>query len=270
MGTKTYSLWLKHAKDDWQWDCSCPAADDGAFCKHLVAAVLTAREEVSDDVDEGTVQPKRRAKPDDLLTFLRAQPAERLGGWLQALADEDGDVEKRLLLHRAAEQPGALKAALAKLLNAGGFLDYRRALAYAKRLHTAIEQLGDVLRRDRAECRVLCEYALGRLFKIYGNSDDSSGAIGDVLGSMAELHRDACAAAPPGAGLVKPLRSLMSRDGWSVLALPDYWEALGSSGQAAYARLVLADFEQLPPARKGAAPGSFPRVAAFSRAGKFA
>lgn len=250
-GTETYSLWLKQAKGGWQWDCSCPAADDGALCKHLVAAVLTAREEVLDDVDEGAAPPKRRAKADDLLTFLRAQPADRLATWLQALADEDGDIEKRLLLYRAAEQPGALKAALAKLLNTGGFLDYRRAMAYAQRLHTAIEQLGDVLRRDPAECRVLCEYALGRLFKIYGNSDDSAGAIGEVIGSMADLHRQACDAVPPGTALVKSLRTLMTSDGWGVLALPDYWEALQSPGQAAYARLVLADFERLPSVRKG-------------------
>ncbi len=248
-GTETYRLWLKHTKGDWQWDCSCPAADGGAFCKHLVAAVLTAREE-GPDADDAATKPKRRAKQDDLLTFLRAQPAARLAGWLQALANEDRDVEKRLLLHRAAEQPGALKAALAKLLNTGGFLDYRRAVAYANRLHTAIEQLTDVLARDPAECRALCEYTLGRLFKIYGKSDDSAGAIGEVLGSVAELHREACAVAPPGVALVKPLRALMSNDGWGVLALPDYWDALQSAGQAAYAKLVLAEFEQLPPPLK--------------------
>lgn len=58
-----------------------------------------------------------------MLIFLRAQPADRLAAWLQALAKEDGDIEKRLLLYRAAEQPDALKPALAKLLNSGGFLD---------------------------------------------------------------------------------------------------------------------------------------------------
>ncbi|MEO9214675.1 MAG: SWIM zinc finger family protein [Rhodanobacter sp.] len=249
-GTETYSLWLKHAKGDWQWDCSCPAADDGAFCKHLVAAVLTARQEVSEDADDVAARPKGRAKPEALLTFLRAQPADRLAAWLQALADEDGDIEKRLLLYRAAEQPGALKPALAKLLNTGGFLDYRRAMAYAKRLHTAIEQLAEVLRRDPAECRVLCGYALGRLFKIYGNSDDSAGAIGEVVGAIADLHAQACAAAPAGVALVKPLCILMSMDGWGVLVLQKYWEALQSPGQAAYARWVLADFELLPPTRK--------------------
>ena len=250
-GMRTYTLWLKRAKAGWQWNCSCPAADGGAFCKHLVAAVLTARQEVPEDTDDVVAQPKRRAQPEALLTFLRAQPAERLAGWLQALADEDRDVEKRLLLYRAAEQPGALKPALAKLLNTGGFLDYRRAMVYARRLGTAIEQLAQVLRRDPAECRVLCEYVLGRLLKTYGHSDDSAGAIGEMMGAIADLHVQACAAAPPGTALVKPLRALMRKDGWSVLALPDYWDALQAPGQAAYSRLVLADFERLASVHEG-------------------
>jgi uncharacterized Zn finger protein len=45
--------------DHWQWNCSCPAADDGAFCKHLVAALLTARKEVT-DADDVVAHPKRR------------------------------------------------------------------------------------------------------------------------------------------------------------------------------------------------------------------
>lgn len=39
------------------------------------------------------------------------------------LASEDRDVEKRLLLYRAASAPGALKAALSKVLATGSFLD---------------------------------------------------------------------------------------------------------------------------------------------------
>ena len=248
-GTDTYNLWLKCAGDNWHWDCNCPAADGGSLCKHLVAAVLTARDEAAEgDAVEGRPRSssKPRTKPDELVIFLRAQPAERLAGWLQELADEDGDIEKRLLLYRAADEPGALKAALAKLLNTGGFLDYRRAMAYAQRLQAAIGQLHELLQRDPDECRVLCEYALGRLFKIYGNSDDSAGAIGECLGAMAELHAQACVAAPPGKALAKSLHSLMAKDGWSTLQLAAYWNALGSQGQSAYSKLVLAEFERLP------------------------
>ena len=248
-GTETYRLRLASDGNDWLWDCDCPAAADGAFCKHLVAAVLTASDD-AENSDEVAVPQKKRTsvsvRKDELLAFLHAQPAQRLVGWLHALAQEDGDVEKRLLLHRAAEQPGALKAALAKVLNTGGFLDYRRAIDYARRLDAAIEQLQDMLPGDPGECRVLCEYALGRLFKIYGHSDDSSGAIGDCMGAIAELHAQACAAAPPGKALARPLHALIGKDGWSVLTLAAYWDALGPPGQVEYGKLVLAEFERLP------------------------
>ncbi|HET6169420.1 MAG TPA: SWIM zinc finger family protein [Terracidiphilus sp.] len=249
-GTETYRLWLKREGGDWQWACDCPAADGGAFCKHLVAAVLTARDEVEgEEARPSSKSSKRHAAParkDELLAFLRTQPAARLAGWLHALAGEDGDIEKRLLLYRAAEQPDTLKPAFAKLLNTGGFLDYRRAIDYARRLDAAIEQLRNLLQRDPDGCRALCEYALGRLFKIYGNSDDSAGAIGDCLHSIAELHAQACAASPPGAALAKPLHAMQCKDEWDVLALPDYWDALGLQGQGTYAKLVMAEFERLP------------------------
>lgn len=258
-GSETYRLRLKSDGDEWQWDCDCPAAADGAFCKHLVAAVLTARSDAMDaeetGADETGTQKKKRVsaptRKDELLVFLRAQPAERLARWLHALAAENGDVEKRLLLFRAAEQPGALKTALAKLLNAGGFLDYRRAIDYAWRLDAAIEQLQDMLPRDPGECRALCEYALGRLFKIYGNSDDSAGAIGEVMEAIAELYAQACAATRPGKALARTLYTLQGKDGWGVLSLASYWNALDPQGQAEYSRLVVAEFQQLPEPKAG-------------------
>ncbi len=255
-GSETYRLRLAWDGSKWLWDCDCPAAAGGAFCKHLVAAAVTARDEADAESGAATdAQAKRRTtapvRTDELLEFLRAQPAERLAGWLHALGREHGDIHKRLLLYRSAEQPGALKSALGKLLNAGGFLDYRRAIDYARRLDAAIEQLQSLLQRDPAECRVLCEYALGRLFRIYGNSDDSAGAIGDVMASLAELHAKACVAAPPGVVLAKALHVLMGQGRWNILTLAPYWDALGASGRAAYAKLVLVDFERLPAPKTG-------------------
>jgi uncharacterized Zn finger protein len=270
-GTETYGLWMKRGKLDWDWECDCPAAEGGTFCKHLVAAVLTARDETgeSDGVGTGSGHLASAARKDELLVFLRAQPAERLADWLHAFANEDGDVEKRLLLYRAAEQPGALKAALAKLLNTGGFLDYRRAMSYAQRLDAGIEQLRELLLRDPDECRELCDYALGRLFKIYGNADDSAGAIGECLGAMAELHAQSCAAAPPGKALAKRLLALQDKDDWGVLELASYWDALGSLGQAEYGRRIQAEFARLPEPKQGEHFGEgyeiCRRVEAFAR-----
>lgn len=267
-GSETYSLWMRHEGSQWRWSCSCPAADDGSFCKHLVAAALTARDDAAGD-EAGGAQ-RAGAEDDELWAFLRAQPAERLAGWLKALADDDPEVEKRLRLFRAAETPGALKTALGKLLNTGGFLDYRGSLVYARRLATAVQLLETQLARDAVACRELCEHVIGRLLKIYERSDDSAGAIGERLHEFAALHARACAAAPPGKALAKSLFALQQKDGWGLLPLAHYWDALGPEGRAEYGRLVAAELAGLPAkpdetTRHGAAFRIRARAEAYAR-----
>jgi len=301
-GSHLYSLWLKRKGAHWTWDCSCPAAEDGSFCKHLVAAVLTARDgdepvqalspialrmqqvQSAEDRLEQLLAavghaPRaaaeaaaarrgkaRRAEVGDLGAFLRAQPAERLAGWLLELAEQDNVIAKRLHLHQAGAQPESLKAALGKLLDPGGFLDYRGSMHYAERLDDLVAALQARLAEDPAHARELCEYALGRLFKIYGRSDDSAGAIGERMGDVAALHVRACAAAPPGAAWAKAFHALQLKDGWGMLRLADYWDALGAEGQAAYGKRVLAELESLPPAR----PGEYGHYSVVRRAEAYA
>jgi tetratricopeptide (TPR) repeat protein len=87
---------------------------------------------------------------------------------------------------------------------------------------------------------------------------------------FAELHCEACATAPPGKALAKPLHGLQCKDEWGLTELPLYWEALGSKGQAEYAKLVLAEYEKLPPKpgerdRYGDARAVCRRTEAFAR-----
>jgi hypothetical protein len=250
-GTETYRLWLRGDGGAWRWDCECPAADGGALCKHLVAAVLLARDGAPGDAPpvDGLGETLRKAPAararDDLRQFLHSQPARKLADWLVALADADPEVDKRLRLQRAVDQPGALKEALAKLLNTG-FLDYRASLHYADRLGAAVSVLEGRLAEEPGQCRELCEYALGRLFRIYERADDSAGAIGERMGEIAALHARACAALAPGKALARPLHALQRKDGWGMLRLADYWQALGATGQAEYGRLIDAELGRLP------------------------
>ncbi|MFT4179886.1 MAG: hypothetical protein QM612_10580 [Thermomonas sp.] len=255
-GSETYRLWFKQVNGDWRWGCDCPAADGGMLCKHLVAAVLTARALGAVQVVPEDAPPERgrRRAADgfsELSAFLRMQTVERLADWLLALAREDRGIEKRLLLHRAASEPGAMQDALSSVLATGGFMDYRRTLEYARRLAAAIAQLEEVLLRDPVECRALCEYALKRLFKIVERVDDSAGAVGGCMADIAHLHARACKAAPPGKPLAKALWALQEKDEWRLLEIADYWEVLGAQGQAAYSKLALDAFEKLPSSASG-------------------
>lgn len=237
-GNETYRLWLKQDGKDWSWDCSCPAADDGSFCKHLVAAALLWR--------DGNPEPQM--EQDDLLEYLRAQPAERLALWLKQLADMDSDVERRLRLFQAEADPALLKKTLASALGVRGFLDYQRSMDYAYRLGPVIAQLETTLASSPAASRELIEYTLKRLLKTYANADDSAGAIGGCLTDLARLHARACTLAPgDGRDLAKQLYGLQTSDEWGLFPVADYWKALGETGQPEYARMIAAELEKLPP-----------------------
>ena len=238
MGNETYRLWLKRDGKEWRWDCSCPAAADGDFCKHLVAAALLWR--------DGAAEPGE--EPDDLLAYLRAQPAERLALLLKQMADEDAEVERCLRLLQAEADPARLKKVLASALATRGFLDYQRSMDYAHRLGPVIAQLEAQLAAAPAAARELIEYALKRLLKVYANADDSAGAIGGCLADLARLHAQACAlAASDGSELAGTLYKLQTADQWGLFPIAEYWPALGPEGRAAYARLIMEELEKLPP-----------------------
>lgn len=254
-GSEIYTLELTTDNGDWRWRCDCPAADGGAFCKHLVAAVLVARDDADGIATESPAdEPAGSAREDGramqgegLRAFLEAQSAGTLAGWLHELAMADRDIEQRLSLYRSAGRPDELKAVLAKLLNTGGFLDYGGAMRYARRLDAGIAQLREMLVCDPAACRELCEYAFKRLIKVYTRADDSAGAIGERLHDVAELHQGACVAAPPGKALARILHGMKCSEEWNLLPLQAYWDALGPDGQRDYTSRVLAQFDALPP-----------------------
>ena len=233
-GTRTYRLSLKREAGDWVWNCECPA---GGFCKHLVAAALAWRD------GEREWAPSR----DELLEFLKAQPAERLAQWLHQLANEDPAIEKRLNLLASQDDPAQLKKALGAMLTATGFMDWRRNDAFARRLDAPLRALESLLGTDPAQCLALCDYALGRLLRVYRRSDDSSGGLGERIREFAVLHQRA---AEIGIGdakaFARELFKWQQADDWDFFPLEAYWEALGEAGRTRYAALVEAEFAALP------------------------
>lgn len=237
-GTSRYRLWLRQEGDSLRFDCSCPAAADGSFCKHLVAASL-AWIQGDDDDNPATAE-------DDLQAALLNEPHERLAEWLHQAAMRDTGLEKQLRL-KLSRDPKALKNSLSKLLNTGGFLDWRRSQDYALGLVAPLEILDSLLERDPNQCFELADYAVKRLLRIYQRADDSSGMIGDRMHEFAELHARAAGKAEiSGARLAGSLHKLKQQEDWKLFPLERYWDALGSKGQAAYIRRVDKAVAALP------------------------
>jgi uncharacterized Zn finger protein len=237
-GTSRYRLWLRQDNDSLRFDCSCPAAADGSFCKHLVAASLAWI--------QGEEEDAPTTSEDDLLSALLNEPRERLAEWLYQAAMWDAGLEKKLRL-KLSNDPAALKKSLSALLRTGGFLDWRRSQDYAVGLEAPLEILESLLERDPDQCFELTDYVVKRLLRIYARADDSGGMIGDRMQEFSELHaRAAAKARVSGAKLAGNLHKLKKQEDWDLFPLDRYWETLGSKGQAAYIRRVDKAISALP------------------------
>ena len=237
-GARRYRLWLRKKGGSIEFGCSCPAAADGSFCKHLVAASLAwIQNETGDD---------SKASDDDLQAALLKEPRERLADWLFQAAMADERLEKQLQLKLSTDL-AALKKSLSALLRTGGFLDWRRSQDYALQLDAPLATLESLLERDPDTCFALAEYSVNRLLRIYQRADDSSGMIGDRLREFAELYARAAARANiSGPQLATRLFKFKEREDWQLFPLEQYWDSLGSKGQAAYLARVDKALSALP------------------------
>jgi uncharacterized Zn finger protein len=82
------------------WSCSCPAAEDGAFCKHCVAVALTLEPEVESE-PEPAGRPRLRVVADDaddgdLERYVSGLPQETLAKIVLGQARMDRRLYKRL------------------------------------------------------------------------------------------------------------------------------------------------------------------------------
>jgi SWIM zinc finger len=95
------------------WSCSCPAAEDGAFCKHCVAVALTLQpepEEEPEAEDEPAGRPRLRVVPDedddgDIERYVSGLPQETLAKIVLGQARMDRRLYKRLASEARVTRP---------------------------------------------------------------------------------------------------------------------------------------------------------------------
>lgn len=265
-GTQDYAVQLQWEQGELDGECDCPLGDNGEFCKHQVAVALVW----SGAVGSGTSAAVLKGKPgrngkntssatesDEsiLRTWLARQDTEALGGLVLKLAKRDPDLWRQLLARArfASSQPADWRKAAADLIGRKRFLDYRATRTFARQLDTLAELLREATQQDPAAALGLAEYALQRLIPIYAESDDSSGALGDALGGIGELYRNAVqAAAPEPNAFAKAWLKLRLIDGWGLLGpLADYADVLGRRGLDRLEAQVQQHWDALPPRPAG-------------------
>ncbi len=208
-GTTPYSVELWTDEGEPRWSCTCPAAEDGSFCKHCVATALSllpdddvARSAISADGSRSSdraVGKKYESDTDDELTnFVKGLPPDRLAGLVLEQAESDWRMRERLLAEARAERGLApdIEVWRHRINNSfatGGFVSYWEANDWADGIYEVIDGLEDLCDVGHYDAVAqLAEHAFRRADKATNRVDDSGGCMVVISSLLAELHLRAC------------------------------------------------------------------------------
>ena len=253
-GTEPYRTEVTLSGDRIGGNCSCPAFVDWGFCKHMVAAALTANA-----ADPGSAAgPSDEGEPplSRIRSHLQRQSTDRLVEIIMRHADRDMALLRRLDLAAAIAEADdgtlrdRLQSAIDEVTEVVDFIEYGEASEWAAGPAEVMDTLADLLTEGRAELvRELALYAIDRLSAAVGSMDDSNGHGIACLERARTLHFEACRAAP--LDPVELARTLFERETKDIFgtfhnAAGVYEDLLGERGLAEYQRLATDAWERLP------------------------
>ncbi len=257
-GTETYQVELRDDDDDLAYDCTCPRAADGYFCKHCVAVGLAwlAEQAVETKPKSKGGKTKQRDPWRDIKEHLATQSPETLIELLLDVAQRDDRLYQSLLLK--AERTGgggnvakAFRRAIDGATHIHGFIDWREVSAFAGNIDQVAESLAELLKPDTAASLVeLAEYAIERVENALEQIDDSNGTVSGTVYGLAELHQKACAMAlPEPTELAERLFRLETTLPFNVGSFDaaTYRNVLGKDGLRRYRELAEAEWSKIKP-----------------------
>ncbi|MDP3844741.1 MAG: SWIM zinc finger family protein [Oxalobacteraceae bacterium] len=262
-GTHNYRVTLRDEDGMLGYDCTCPRAAEGYFCKHCVAAGLAWLAQQEDAAAPSSKQQRKKRDPwQEIRAHLASQPPEALITLLLEVAARDERLYRLLLLksERAAGPAGTLKAfrrAIDSATKTRGFVDWQEAGAYAADLDQMADSLQELLNADSAAMLVgLAERAIERIEHAMEQVDDSNGEVGGVLERIGALHLAACELAQPDPGQLaeRLFRYEMTLPFETFLdSARVYRNALGITGLQRFRGLATVEWDKVKP--KGADAG---------------
>ncbi|MFA5016780.1 MAG: DUF6880 family protein [Methylobacter sp.] len=255
-GTETYRVELWDDNGGLGYDCTCPRAADGYFCKHCVAvglAWLSGRKESG-----GAVSGKKQRRDPwrDIRSYLNTQTPEVLIELLLDTAKRDERLHQSLLLkaQRVAGGTDVVKAfrrAIDQATRIKGFIDWRASRSFAANLDQVVESLAELLTPDSAAMLIgLAEYAIERVENALGQIDDSNGEVGGIVQALGDLHLSACELAKPEPkALAERLFRFETTSPFGICSFNamTYYDALGVEGLRRYRELAEAEWAKIKP-----------------------
>jgi uncharacterized Zn finger protein len=257
-GTEAYQVELCDDDGNLAYDCTCPRAADGYFCKHCVAVGLAWLAENSAVPESGATLGKRKRRDPwrDIKEYLTTQPREALIDLLLDVAQRDDRLYQSLLLKAARTNDGgnvatAFRRAIDDATRIHSFLDWREIGGFAGGIGHVVDQLAELLKPETGAMLIdLAEYAIERVENSLEHVDDSNGEIGDIVYRLGELHLEACTMTRPDpAGLAERLFRFETTLPFGLCSFDatTYRNALGEEGLRRYRELAEAEWRKLKP-----------------------
>jgi len=257
-GTETYQVELRDDDGDLAYDCTCPRAADGFFCKHCVAVGLAWLAENSAAPESGAASGKKKRRDPwrDIREYLSTQPPEALIDLLVDVAQRDDRLYQSLLLK--AERTGgggnvakAFRRAIDSATHIDGFIGWGETATFVGNIDQVVESLGELLTPGTAATLIeLAEYAIERVEHAMERVDDSNGEVGGIVCRLGELHLQACTMARPDpAALAERLFRFETTLPFGLCSFDatTYRDALGKDGLRRYRELAEAEWRKLKP-----------------------
>lgn len=164
---------------------------------------------------------------------------------------DDALRQKLLMAATVADSTGLsdVRKVVKQATRTNGFIEYREAGAYAIRLEDLGELLSQRIADGQEELIEVIEEAIALAEEALQHIDDSGGEVMPAVVELRRVHLAACNALHPDpVALAERLYGFQMNGQWDTFheVLPDYAEALGEEGLAAYRQRVERDWLALP------------------------
>lgn len=233
-----------------RWSCTCPYAEDGAFCKHCVAVALTV---APDEVPpfSSVAEPAEPTEPSvdsGLTSYVDGLTHDRLVEVVLEQSDSDWALRERLDAEaRAVRGDGPDLASWQRRIDSafapyGDYVPYGETDRWASDILSVIDGLAGLASAGHGDAViVLTEHGHRCNEAAIQYIDDSDGWITNIEWRLAELHLAACESARPDpvalARRLVDLELTSELDGFRGAAAT-YAGVLGKEGIGEYRRIL--------------------------------
>lgn len=258
-GAVPYAVELGMADGEPTWSCTCPFAEDGSCCKHVVAVALASGRSGPAGAATSFPSPVQDPGPDPdhegtdeagvlLGQYVSTLPSTRLVELVLDAANADWRLRERLLAEARAQRGDAVDLATwhrridLAFAPYDDYVPYREAHGWAQEVDEVIDAVEDLCDAWQAQAVIeLTEYAHRRADEAIQYVDDSDGWLTTISDRLSDLHLAACDQARPDpvelAGRLVDLELTSELDGFHRAAVT-HADVLGEAGLAAYRELV--------------------------------